>query len=177
MISPTSLLISPDRILTTSLQETSFAQSQPVTRSLSSVGKKAVGQQSSSSRLPVLSKFCQPENFPVFIRSLIVGSNLARTNSNSNKNTNNKLSSSNHTESLGTNGNLSNVINNNQHRNTNNGNTAKNIKNSTTKLTNRNTKGNIEEISPWLVQDNVINNKKSDKSKIPMLKTVITTEL
>ena len=70
------------------------------------------------------------------------------------------------------------MINNNQHRNTNNGNTAKNIKNSTTKLTNRNsTKGNIEELSPWLVQDNVINNKKSEKSKIPMLKTVITTEL
>ena len=71
------------------------------------------------------------------------------------------------------------MINNNQHqhRNTNNGNTAKNIKNSTSKLTNRNTKGNIEEISPWLVQDNVINNKKSEKSKIPLLKTVITTEL
>lgn len=136
--------------------ETSFANSHPVTRSLSSVGKK--GGQQSSSRLPVLS------------------SNLARTNSNSNKNTLNKMSSSNTTESLANNGNLSNVINNNEHKNTYNGNTAKNIKNSTSKLTNKNTKSNIEEISPWLVQDNVIN-KKSEKSKIPMLKTVITTEL
>ena len=87
------------------------------------------------------------------------------------------MSSSNATESLANNGNLSNVINNNEHKNTNNGNTAKNIKNSTSKLTNKNSKANIEEISPWLVQDNVIN-KKSEKSKIPtMLKTVITTEL
>jgi len=35
----------------------------------------------------------------------------------------------------------------------------------------------MEEISPWLVQDNVIINKKAEKSKIPLLKTVITTEL
>jgi len=126
---------------------------------LSSVGKKAGTGHQSSSRLPVLS------------------SNLARTNSNSNKNTLNKMSSSNATESLANNGNLSNVINNNEQKNTYNGNTAKNIKNSTSKLTNKNSKANIDEISPWLVQDNVIN-KKSEKSKIPtMLKTVITTEL
>ena len=35
----------------------------------------------------------------------------------------------------------------------------------------------LEEISPWLVKDNMILNKKMDKSKIPLLKTVITTEL
>jgi hypothetical protein len=35
-----------------------------------------------------------------------------------------------------------------------------------------------EDISPWLVKDNVMtNNKRSDKSRIPLLKTVITTEL
>ena len=35
----------------------------------------------------------------------------------------------------------------------------------------------LEDISPWLVRDNVILNKKSEKSKIPLLKSVITTEL
>ena len=37
--------------------------------------------------------------------------------------------------------------------------------------------GSLEDISPWLVRDNVIINKKVEKSKIPLLKTVITTEL
>jgi hypothetical protein len=32
-----------------------------------------------------------------------------------------------------------------------------------------------EDISPWLVKDSVV--KRSDKSRIPLLKTVITTEL
>ena len=37
--------------------------------------------------------------------------------------------------------------------------------------------GSLEDISPWLVRDHVIINKKPEKSKIPLLKTVITTEL
>ena len=35
-----------------------------------------------------------------------------------------------------------------------------------------------EDISPWLVKDSAIANKRNDKSsRIPLLKTVITTEL
>jgi hypothetical protein len=34
-----------------------------------------------------------------------------------------------------------------------------------------------EDISPWLVKDSVLTNKRNDKSRIPLLKTVITTEL
>ena len=68
------------------------------------------------------------------------------------------------------------MINNNENKNNYNGNTAKNLKNNAKTTNNRSNKGSIDEISPWLVQDNVIS-KKQDKSKIPMLKTVITTEL
>jgi hypothetical protein len=48
----------------------------------------------------------------------------------------------------------------------------------TTHLMNNNSLGNtsLEDISPWLVKDNLII-KKPEKSKIPLLKTVITTEL
>lgn len=81
----------------------------------------------------------------------------------------------NNSESLN-NGNLSNVINNNGNKNSFNGHSAKNKKNTSLSTNNRTKQGSMDEISPWLVQDNVIN-KKSDKSKIPMLKTVITTEL
>ena len=81
----------------------------------------------------------------------------------------------NNSESLN-NGNLSNVIHNNGNKNSFNGHSAKNKKNTSLSTNNRTKQGSMDEISPWLVQDNVIN-KKTDKSKIPMLKTVITTEL
>ena len=68
------------------------------------------------------------------------------------------------------------MINNNENKNNYNGNTAKNLKNNAKTTNNRSKQGSMDEISPWLVQDNVIS-KKQDKSKIPMLKTVITTEL
>merc|ERR1712130_886053 len=77
--------------------ETSFAQSQPVTRSLSSVGKK--GGQQSASRLPVLA------------------SNLSKSNSMNNKNNlNNKINNA--TNNI-TNGNNYNLINNNEKPNNN----------------------------------------------------------
>merc|ERR1712130_172496 len=114
--------------------ETSFANSQPVTRSMSSVGKKPAQQ--SASRLPVLA------------------SNLSKSNSMNNKNT----------------------INNKKNKNTTNNNTGK-TRNNSTKSTNSKANTSMEDISPWLVQDNVIINKKTEKSKIPLLKTVITTEL
>jgi len=105
--------------------ETTFATSQPVTRSLSSVGNK------STSKLPVLA------------------SNLSKTSVTNNRNqVNNKL----HSDTVN-----SNFINNNGVKDK--GDTS------------------LEDISPWLVRDNVILNKKSEKSKIPLLKTVITTEL
>merc|ERR1712029_509424 len=90
--------------------ETSFANNQPVTRSLSSVGKKP-GQQQSSSRLPVLA------------------SNLSRSGSNANKNSVNKNIYKNKSESLFNNGNNSHVINNNENKNSFNGTSAKNVKN------------------------------------------------
>lgn len=133
--------------------ETSFAQSQPVTRSLSSVGKK--GGQQSASRLPVLA------------------SNLSKSNSMNNKNNlNNKINNATNNISNGTNYNL----NNNNDKSNNNAKSNNNTKISPNITTNKTT--NIEDISPWLVQDNAIINKKStEKSKIPLLKTVITTEL
>ena len=91
--------------------------------------------------------------------------NLARSGSNANRNNAvTKNNSSNKTESLMNN----NLINNNENKNTSN-----NIKN-TLKTTKSK---NMEDISPWLVQDNSVITKKTDKSKIPLLKTVITTEL
>ena len=74
------------------------------------------------------------------------------------------------------------MINNNGNKNAFNGNSAKNIKNTSKNSNNRTggtslgKQGSIDELSPWLVQDSVIS-KKQDKSKIPLLKTVITTEL
>merc|ERR1712073_242920 len=94
----------------------------------------------------------------------------------------NKNINTNNSESLLHNGNLSNVINNNGNKNAFNGNSAKNIKNTSKNSNNRTggtglgKQGSIDELSPWLVQDSVIT-KKQDKSKIPLLKTVITTEL
>jgi hypothetical protein len=125
--------------------ETSFAKSQPVTRSLSSVGKKTTSQ--SASRLPV------------------PASSLSKSNSMNNKNSlNNKINS---------NLSNSNLINNND-KSTNNNGKASNSSNIPVKqLANT----SLEEISPWLVQDNVIIKKATEKSKIPLLKTVITTEL
>lgn len=115
--------------------ETTFASSQPVTRSLSSVGTKPG---ISSSRLPVLA------------------TSLSKTSILNNRNTmNNKFNS----ENLA-NGHNSNIINNNS-------NNLQGLQGDTS----------LEEISPWLVKDNMILNKKMDKSKIPLLKTVITTEL
>jgi len=138
--------------------ETSFANSQPVTRSMSSVGKKPTQQ--SASRLPVLA------------------SNLSKSNSMNNKNSiNNKINNGTVVaENKLTNGTNSNIINNNENKNTTNNNTSKARSNST-KSTNSKANTSMEEISPWLVQDNVIVNKKVEKSKIPLLKTVITTEL
>ena len=100
----------------------------------------------------------------------ISASNLSRSGSNANKNSVNKNINKNKSESLFNNGNNSHVINNNENKNSFNGTSAKNMKNKTSN------KSSIDEISPWLVTDNTIN-KKQDKSKIPMLKTVITTEL
>ena len=107
---------------------------------------------------------------------LFSASNLGRSSSNANKNALNKNINTNKAESLLNNGNLTNVINNNENKNYN-GTSAKNMKNNTKTTNNRTKQGSIDEISPWLVQDNVVINKKQDKSKIPMLKTVITTEL
>ena len=72
-----------------------------------------------------------------------------------------------------------NVINNNEnkHKLSFNGTSSNNMKNSMKSTINKSvSKSKMEDISPWLVQDDVIN-KKTDKSKIPLLKTVITTEL
>merc|ERR1712012_582752 len=81
--------------------ETSFSSSQPVTRSLSSVGRK---QPTSSSRLPVLA------------------TSLSKSNSVNNKNSLNKAMNNNgDNKQLLTNGNNSNIINNNETiKNTNN---------------------------------------------------------
>jgi len=136
--------------------ETSFANSQPVTRSMSSVGKKPAQQ--SASRLPVLA------------------SNLSKSNSMNNKNSINNKINNGTTDTRLTNGTNSNIINNNENKNASNNNTTK-TRNNSTKSTNSKANTSMEEISPWLVQDNVIINKKTEKSKIPLLKTVITTEL
>ena len=72
-----------------------------------------------------------------------------------------------------------NVINNNEnkHKLSFNGTSSNNMKNNMKSTNNKSvSKSKMEDISPWLVQDDVIN-KKTDKSKIPLLKTVITTEL
>jgi len=117
--------------------ETSFSSSQPVTRSLSSVGKKPL---TSTSRLPVLA------------------TNLSKSNSVNNKNSlNNKFNNSDNR--VLTNGTNSNLINNNE----------------TIKNTNSKANTSLEEISPWLVTDSITLKKK--ESKIPIMKTVITTEL
>jgi len=120
--------------------ETSFSSSQPVTRSLSSVGRK---QPTSTSRLPVLA------------------TSLSKSNSVNNKNSlNNKMNNNGGEKQLLTNGNNSNLINNNE--------TIKNTNNSKANTS-------LEEISPWLVTDSITVKKK--ESKIPIMKTVITTEL
>merc|ERR1719348_2160196 len=118
---------------------------------MSSVGKKPAQQ--SASRLPVLA------------------SNLSKSNSMNNKKNNGTTA-----DTRLTNGTNSNIINNNENKNTTNNNTGK-TRNNSTKSTNSKANTSMEEISPWLVQDNVIINKKTEKSKIPLLKTVITTEL
>merc|ERR1719305_642045 len=80
--------------------ETSFSSSQPVTRSLSSVGRK---QPTSTSRLPVLA------------------TSLSKSNSVNNKNSLNNKMNNNGEKQLLTNGNNSNLINNNETiKNTNN---------------------------------------------------------
>merc|ERR1719391_415961 len=121
-------------ILRTSFQETSFSSSQPVTRSLSSVGRK---QPTSTSRLPVLA------------------TSLSKSNS-----VNNKMNNNGGEKQLLTNGNNSNLINNNE--------TIKNTNNSKANTS-------LEEITPWWVTDSITVKKK--EAKIPIMKTVITTEL
>ena len=108
----------------------------------------------------------------------VSASNLSKSNSMNNKNSiNNKINNGTVVaENKLTNGTNSNIINNNENKNTTNNNTSKARSNST-KSTNSKANTSMEEISPWLVQDNVIVNKKVEKSKIPLLKTVITTEL
>ena len=104
-------------------------------------------------------------------------SNLSKSNSMNNKNSlNNKINNGNVADTRLTNGTNSNLINNNENKNATNNNTAK-TRNNSSKSTNSKANTSMEEISPWLVQDNVIINKKAEKSKIPLLKTVITTEL
>jgi len=110
--------------------ETRFEGSQPVTRSLSSVGGGGK-LNSTPSRLPVLAS----------LKANVVNNNNRNTSINS------KIM-----------------------------NTSADFY--TTHLMNNNSLGNtsLEDISPWLVKDNLII-KKPEKSKIPLLKTVITTEL
>lgn len=110
--------------------ETRFEGSQPVTRSLSSVGGKI---NTTPSRLPVLAS-------TLALKSNVMNNNNRNTSLNSKLNT----SADNYTNNL---------INNNSLGNT-----------------------SLDDISPWLVKDNLII-KKPEKSKIPLLKTVITTEL
>ena len=108
--------------------------------------------------------------------SFISATNLSKSNSMNNKNSiNNKINNGTADTRL-TNGTNSNIINNNENKNATNNNTGK-TRNNSTKSTNSKANTSMEEISPWLVQDNVIINKKTEKSKIPLLKTVITTEL
>ena len=114
------------------LQETSFSSSQPVTRSLSSVGKKPL---TSTSRLPVLGQyhpllplshpppssccfylslppFYLPSTAQIFTTS-VTATNLSKSNSVNNKNSlNNKFNNSDNR--VLTNGTNSNLINNNE---------------------------------------------------------------
>jgi len=129
--------------------ETSFAKSQPVTRSLSSVSKKTNAQQSAS-RLPV----------PASV--------LAKSNSMNNKN------NMNNNNKINTNISNSNLINNNDNKNHQQNGKLSHTSHIPVKQTQNPT---LEDISPWLVEDNVIIKKAAEKSKIPQLKTVITTEL
>jgi len=72
----------------------------------------------------------------------------------------------------------SNVVNNNIRNNCISSKLNTSADNYTNNLINNNNTGNtsLDDISPWLVKDNLII-KKPEKSKIPLLKTVITTEL
>jgi len=74
----------------------------------------------------------------------------------------------------------SNVVNNNIRNNCISSKLNTSADNYTNNLINNNNTGHantsLDDISPWLVKDNLII-KKPEKSKIPLLKTVITTEL
>ena len=129
---------------------------------------------------------------------VFAATSLSKSNSVNNKNSLNNKMNNNGEKQLLTNGNNSNLINNNE--------TIKNTNNSKVSLyllylsvhfdhqeeiqfgkkkdfIFRNTKTEInfqantslEEISPWLVTDSITVKKK--ESKIPIMKTVITTEL
>jgi len=136
--------------------ETSFANSHPVTRSLSSVSKK----QHSHSRLPILANNITKPSLPTFVGKVENGTK---------------------------NGHNANIVNNNETATngtewTTNGlsprtTTTNGVSRTRTNSTKSSSKANtsLEDISPWLVQDNSFVNK--EKSKIPLLKTVITTEL
>jgi len=91
----------------------------------------------------------------------VLATSLSKSNSVNNKNSLNKAMNNNgDNKQLLTNGNNSNIINNNE--------TIKNTNNSKANTS-------LEEISPWLVTDSITVKKK--ESKIPIMKTVITTEL
>ena len=96
----------------------------------------------------------------MYYASCISASNFAKNNTaNRNNSVNNTINNKVNNENLNNGNQHSNIINNNSANLKERGDTS------------------LEEISPWLVRDNVIINKKPEKSKIPLLKTVITTEL
>ena len=127
-----------------SFQETSFASSQPVTRSLSSVSKKSAPLFAASSSASPASKIPLPRA------------------SADNKSANNK----NFDRSIA----ARNSVNLKKRAETSGGQSAKESKSSSGKKA-------LDSISPWLVSDTIASKKEKEKSKIPQLKTVITTEL
>ena len=133
---------------------------------------------------------------------VFAATSLSKSNSVNNKNSLNNKMNNNGEKQLLTNGNNSNLINNNETiKNTNNSKVSlylfclsvhfdhqEEIQFGKKRMENdnfifRNTKTEInfqantslEEISPWLVTDSITVKKK--ESKIPIMKTVITTEL
>ena len=133
---------------------------------------------------------------------VFAATSLSKSNSVNNKNSLNNKMNNNGEKQLLTNGNNSNLINNNETiKNTNNSKVSlyllylsvhfghqeeiqfgkKRMENDNFILRNTKTEINfqantsLEEISPWLVTDSITVKKK--ESKIPIMKTVITTEL
>jgi len=133
------------------LQETSFASNQPVTRSLSSVSGSGPVKKSLISRLPVPTSSVNNKAHHQSVNSSVASTNNGTSSPSVSATTNGKSSS------------LRNSFNNR-------------LNSSFTSAIPDSTDSSLEQISPWLVSDHVIATKK-EKSKIPQLRTVITTEL